>query len=99
MDVKIKLIGATFENDEYGVLRRTETVREVFADIQSVTQTEFFEGGRNGLRPQYKITMFAPEYRGEMMIQYGDQKLWVYRTYQPNSDKIELYVQKEAGVQ
>lgn len=98
MDVKIKLISSMFQNDEYGVGRKTEEVREVFADVKTVTQTEWFNGGRNGLNPAYKMVLYAFEYNDEQTIEYSGKRYNVYRTFQPNPDKIELYCQKEAGV-
>lgn len=98
MDARIKLISSAYENDQYGVSRKTESERTIFADVRTVTQTEWFEGGRSGLNPQFKMIMFAPEYKGEQVVEYGGNRYLVYRTYQPNPDKLELYVQKEAGV-
>ena len=51
----ITLISSTKEQDDFGVWRLTRTEHEVFAQVDSVTRAEFFEGGRNGLNPEYKF--------------------------------------------
>ena len=76
----------------------TETERTVYANVRSVTQSEFFNASQIGLAPDYKMTMFGPDYQGEKVVQYNGERYAVYRVYQDKTDKIELYVQKEAGV-
>ena len=93
----IKLISATRQQDDYGVWQETLTERQVFCDVQSVTQSEFFEGGRNGLNPEYKFTMFFGDYDGETLVEYNGQTYAVYRTYQRRNDTLELYVERKGG--
>lgn len=78
-------------------MRKTETRRMVYCDVRSVTQSEWFEGGRNGLNPEYRFTMFAPEYHGENICEYNGNRYTIYRTYLARNEMIELYVQKEQG--
>jgi hypothetical protein len=42
----IKLIKVTYQKDEYGVSRKVETVREVFAQVDSASQSEFIRVGK-----------------------------------------------------
>lgn len=93
----IKLISSTKSQDDYGVWKETLSERSVFCDVQSVTQTEFFEGGRNGLNPEYKITMFFGDYDGETLVEYEGKTYAVYRTYKRRNDTIELYVERKGG--
>lgn len=93
----INLIGVTRAQDAYGVWRPTDTKKEVFAQVDSVTQREFFEGGRNGLNPEYKFTMFFGDYNDEPIVEYNGQQYAVYRTYLTRSDTIELYVERKGG--
>lgn len=97
MDCVIKLIAISYEKDAYGVLRPTETEREVFAQVHSVTRQEFFDGGRNGLNPSYEFTMFSGDYEGETIIEYDSSRYSVYRTYLADNDYIELYVERKGG--
>lgn len=91
------LITEAHEEDAYGVLQTETARRKVFVSVQSVSQSEWFEGGRNGLNPELKFTMFSFDYKGESMIEYNGVVYTVYRTYLTNRDEIELYVQRKQG--
>lgn len=93
----ITLLKTAITVDDYGVERISKTSREVFCQVDSVTRAEFFEGGRNGLNPEYRITMFAPDYEGEAELIYKDLTYSVYRTYQGRNDTLELYVERKGG--
>lgn len=93
----IKLIGATKSQDDFGVWRETLTERTVFCNVQSVTRAEFFEGGRNGLNPQYVFTMFFADYEGETVVEFEGQTYSVYRTFRRRDDTLEIYVERRGG--
>ena len=95
----IKLVSESYAPDSYGVLQRTRTKREVYANVQSVSASEWFEGGRNGLNPELRFTMFAPDYQGEKVVEYNNVQYAIYRTYQARNDTIELYTQLKKGEQ
>lgn len=98
--------GQAYWKDERGYIVRDEqhdelsfpqNYREVFCQVDSVTQTEFFEGGRNGLNPEYRFTMFAYDYQDERIVEYNGRLYAIYRTYQPRTDIIELYAERKGG--
>ena len=93
----VTLITTVYAQDEYGVFQKEESERTVFANVSSVSMTEWFEGGRNGLNPEYRITMFKYDYQSEPVVQIGDVRYTIYRTYERRDDLIELYVQKRKG--
>ena len=93
----IKLISSTRQQDDYGVWQETLEERSVYCNVQSVSQSEFFEGGRNGLNPEYKFTMFFGDYAGETLVEYEGLTYAVYRTYQRRNDTLELYVERKGG--
>lgn len=95
----IYLVSETYTEDAYGVLIPTPKKRLVYANVTSVSSAEFFEGGRNGLNPEYRMIMFAPDYEGEEVVEYKGVQYAVYRTYQSRSDTIELYVELRKGKQ
>ena len=64
----ITLVGSTRTQNAYGVWQETKTARDVFCQVDSVTRAEFFEGGRNGLNPEYRFTMFFGDYDGEREV-------------------------------
>lgn len=93
----INLISITQTQDDYGVWRQTETARSLYCQVDSVTSTEFFEGGRNGLKPAYRFSIFKPEYNGEQIVEYNGERYSVYRTYESRNDILELYVERKGG--
>jgi len=93
----INLVVETWERDDYGVNQKTETLRQVYANVQSVNRTEFFEGGRNGLNPEYVMTVFFADYQGEKVLEFQGVRYTIYRTYQRRNDELELYVERREG--
>lgn len=97
-DTVITLITETYANDDSGVPRKTETAADVFAKKRSVSRSEFFEGGRNGLNPEYEFDVFKGDYNGQRTIEFEGKRYGVYRTYEPDDgDYIELYVARKGG--
>ena len=95
----IVLIADQKTKDEFGIYRSgTRTEREVFCQVGSITYSEFFEAGKNGLKPEFRFTMFAGDYEGEKTLRYNGLEYAVYRTFQADADNIELYVERRVGV-
>lgn len=93
----ITLISVEKSKDAYGMETRTESKRDVFVDVRSISVNEFYEAGQNGLQPQYEFIMFGPDYYDEKIVEYHGQRYSVYRTYRRTSDDLELYVEDRAG--
>ena len=93
----ITLISQEKIQDENGVWRTIENARSVFCSVNSVTRDEFFEAGRNGLNPDYRFTVFGPDYDGQKVVEYKGKRYGVYRTYQARTDELELYVERKGG--
>lgn len=91
------LVSESFSQNDYGVLEKQTEKKKVFVDVTSVTSQEWFEGGRNGLNPQFRFTLFTYDYSGENVIEYRDVQYTVYRTYLRKGDLIELYTEKRKG--
>ena len=94
----LKLISQTYKKDSIGQMIPEETEREVFCFVSSVSGSEWLEAGRNGIRPEVKITMFQPDYQGELIAELDGTRYSVYRTYMAKHELIELYLEKKAGV-
>lgn len=93
----ITLYAESVSYDSYGVANKSITSRNVFCKVDSVTRSEFYEGGRNGLNPEFRMTMFVGDYNGERVIGFKGKKYSVYRTYLAKTDIIELYVERQGG--
>lgn len=98
MDGVIQLLSTTYEKNAYGVDVPTETSRQVFCRVDSVTRAEFFNGGRSGLNPSWVFTLPAANYLGEDTVIYNGKPYGVYRTYYAEDiDEMELYVERKGG--
>lgn len=94
---EIYLVKAVRVKDDLGIFRQTVQSRRVFAQVDSVSSSEFFEGGRNGLNPELRFTVFAGDYDDEDTILYKSRAYGIYRTYLARNDDIELYAERKGG--
>lgn len=95
--VVIYLIDNQPYQDELGIWQDNETERKVFAEVTSVSQTEWFEGGRNGLNPQLRFRVFRYDYKGEKVLKYENTYYTIYRTYVGRDELIDLYTEFKKG--
>lgn len=86
-----------YTEDENHVLRATETRRKAYAMVESVTGAEWFNGGRNGLNPQYRFTVYSKDWHNEKIVEYNGTRYAIYRVYQPNPHDMELYAELRKG--
>lgn len=94
----ISLVAYSQIQDAFGVWRDVPTSRRVFCKADSVTQSEFFNGGQNGLKPEWRFTLFYGDYGGERTVIYNGTTYSIYRTYRAATDIMELYAERKAGV-
>lgn len=94
----VNLIAVTYAVDSIGQRVANETSRTVYCDIRNVSRSEWKDAGEMGFKPQYQITMFAPDYEGEEIAEINGTRYGVYRTYHGRNDTIELYLEEKAGI-
>ena len=70
----ITLISTSKTQNAYGVWVETLAERDVLCQVDSVTRAEFFEGGRNGLNPEFRFTMFFGDYNDERELKYKGKR-------------------------
>ena len=93
----LTLIKTVYVADELGVQKSTETARTIFCDVSSVTLNEWTEGGRIGLNPELRFTVFLYDYDEETICEYNGKRYAIYRTYIGRDDTIELYAERRQG--
>ena len=93
----IYLVHEAREQNGIGEWVSTETLRKVYANVSSISASEYFSASQIGLNPEMRFTMFAPDYQGELAVEYNGIRFSVYRIYRATTDKMELYAQREAG--
>ena len=92
----ITLIKQTVATNTYGIEEMTETEREVFCRVDSITQTEFYQAADTQINPEYRFTVFFGDYEGEMLLAFNDSRYSIYRTYRTGDD-LELYAERKVG--
>lgn len=93
----LKLITESFTTDRYGNEVATETKTEVFCEVYSISQNEFFSAGKEGFRPSFRFDVFFDDYDDQQIVEYNGKRYSVYRTYR-NNDTMELYAEMRVGV-
>ena len=77
-----------------------EYKRDVYGSIQSVSRAEWYNAGHDGFNPDMVFTTPLVNYCGQPEAEYRGIRYGIYRTYfRAESDMIELYLQRKAGVQ
>lgn len=94
---KIKLLTSTYTTDSIGQRVPTKTEKSVFALIRSASQSEFFNAGEHGLKPDKVFDVLITEYDGQGEIIYAGNTYTVYRTYERDDGRVELHTEKRVG--
>ena len=91
--MRADVIGLITENAEkHGVHDTvTETAREVYCEIRSVTRSEFYNALNAGAQPEviFKLAL-AEDYGRERLISWREKKYRVIRTYETADGGIEI---------
>lgn len=93
----LTLIATTTNYDEYGDPVVTQTRREVFCDVASIGQKEFYQAQAVGLQPEIKFVLADHlDYEGEQLVEHGGQLLRVLRTYR-TGHALEIVCYREVN--
>lgn len=95
--VIVTLLDEVIYRDDIGQELPNYSEREVFASVGSVSLNEWATAGNLGMKPELKITMFAPDYEGEKIVVVDGKRYNVYRTFVAKNENIELYVQRDVN--
>ncbi len=95
--IQFALLPVARTQDAIGQFIESATPRLVYGQITSVSADEFFSGGQNGFKPEYRVTMFAYDYEGERRCLIDNVEYSIYRTYYGRTDKVELYLERRVG--
>ena len=95
--VVFTLISVERTQDTIGQWTETDVRHTVYGQITSVSMDEYFSGGQNGFKPEYRITMFGPDYEGETRCEVDGVEYSIFRVYRGRTDTVELYLERRAG--
>ena len=94
---RIALLTIEYAQDDLGEWIKTVTKMEIFARVESVSMSEFYQAGMQGFKPEYKMTIWMSEYGGQELLEYNEKIYTVYRTYRRDDGRIEMYVSEKKG--
>lgn len=92
----IELVNITYVKNEDEEQIEQETKREVFANVKSVYQNEFFKASTSGLKPSKLFSIRLSEYDNEEVILHESKRYSIYRTYE-RGELIDLYTEVKAN--
>lgn len=69
----------------------------VFADKEPIRQTEFMAAGQIEIRPAVMLLVLSREYAGQKKLVFGGDAYTVYRVYDREDRKTELYCEVRGG--
>lgn len=89
----VDLIGVVSDTNSIGDTIETETRTEVFADKQSVRQSEFYQAAATGLRPELMFVVRSIDYNQQPKLDYNGKTYTIIRAYDKDGEFTELVCQ------
>lgn len=81
--------------DKYGNQSKEYVFKEVFAEVKSVSQSEYYTAAQSGFKPVYRFILADYyDYNEEDTVRYGGILYHIIRTYR-NGLQLELTVEKK----
>ena len=81
--------------DDYGNQSKEYIFKEVFAEVKSVSQSEYYTAAQSGFKPAFKMILADYyDYDEEDTVLYGGVLYHIIRTYR-NGLQLELTVEKK----
>lgn len=89
----IKLVTVINDVNSIGDPIKTKIKTGVFADKQSIRQSEFYQAAATGLRPEIMFIIRTIDYNNESIIEFNNKEYNIIRTYEKDNEFIELVCQ------
>jgi SPP1 family predicted phage head-tail adaptor len=86
----ISLVSIAYSTNDYGDSTETETKKTIYADVQGIRQSEFYQAHATGLKPEKTFVIRAIEYNNEPRIEYNSKDYAIIRTYEKDGELLEL---------
>ncbi|HFJ9448226.1 phage head closure protein [Bacillus cereus group sp. TH243-1LC] len=88
----------TVIEDDLGQKEEVRTFnRQVFCKKKSVPQSEFFQAGQNDIKASCVLIVHVLDYQEEREVKYREKEYNIYRTYEREDERIELYCEVVSG--
>lgn len=90
------LVSVQITKNVYQQEVQTEKLRRIYCRRDGITRVEFYNAGKQDLKPAFMLTTAQIDYNSETEIVYNEERYGIYRTY-PKGDYIELYCEEKGG--
>lgn len=94
---ELTLKSITYTEDEIGNQIPVEVNNTVFCEVNSIGRSEFYNASMAGLKPSIIFTVHPYEYNEETQIEFENKNYKVIRTYEKNTEELELTCEKVMG--
>lgn len=89
----INLISINTAENDIGDPISVPAKREIFADKQSIRQSEFYQAAATGIRPELMFIVRSIDYEQEPMLEYNNKNYKIIRVYDKDGELAELICQ------
>lgn len=81
MNEIVTLISRVYGNSGVYETESKQIRINVFAEVKSVSQSEFYAAGQAEIKPELKVKVWKHEYDGQNEFEYRGNGYSIYRTY------------------
>lgn len=92
----VSLIAITYTKNAIGDITETTTTRQIFCDVRSVRQSEFYQAAAVGMKPEIVFVLRSIDYANETKLTYNSQDYNIIRTFTKTGELTELVCDKLA---
>lgn len=90
MDEVIFLLEAVNKINKIGDPVKDILKQKRYATVKSIRQSEVYQAGAIGLKPEIMVEIWKFEYSKEQFLEYENRTYKVIRTYERSDEKIEI---------
>ena len=95
----IDLVSVAYSTNDVGNSAEVETKLTVYADKQSIRQSEFYQAAQTGLKPELMFVIRTIDYNNETRLEYNSKKYNIIRAYDKTGEFTELICQGIVGTE
>jgi SPP1 family predicted phage head-tail adaptor len=92
----INLMAIVYTKNSIGDITETTTSRQVFCDVRSIRQSEFYQAAAVGVKPEIVFMIRHIDYSNEKKLSYNNIEYNIIRTFTKNGEILELVCDKLA---
>ena len=95
----IQLVSVTATVNSIGNAVDAETLTTVFADKQSIRQSEYYQAYATGLRPELMFVIRSVDYNNQPKLKWNNKYYNIIRTFDKDGELIELICEGIVGTE